>query len=145
MSDIAVKKHYVEFASPGTFVSESTQKEIEGWDIAKAIEMMSGIVERYGARPYGFRFLTYGRGADDLNSREIARSHFYYVNCDILTRDEILTGTDPELRIMRLNVECNGIDRVARTRSGWLGHFPMGDKDEVIEAPALASIVEQSP
>lgn len=139
MSDIAVQKHFVEFYSPGTFMSETSRKEIDSWDTAKAIEMMGSIVERYGARPYGFRFLTYGRSANELDSHEVARSHTYYVNCDILTKDEILADDDPRFKIMRANVECNGIKRIARTRSGWLGHYPMSDADEVIEAPNITT------
>lgn len=137
MSELTVQKHYVEFCSPGTFFSEISRREIDAWDTGKAIEMMSDIKERYGGRPFGFRFLTHGRGADDLNSREIARGHFYYVNCDILTAEEILAGTDPDYATMRTNIEFNGVKRVARTRTGWLGHYPMDDEDEVIEAPHL--------
>ncbi|MDJ0921080.1 MAG: hypothetical protein QNI84_08120 [Henriciella sp.] len=133
-----MQQHYVEFLSPGTFMSESSKREIASWDTAEAIRMMSGIVERHGTRPYGFRFSTRARDPNDLDSREVARSHFYYVNCDVLTAEEVLAETNAENRIMRANVENNGYKRIARTRTGWLGHFPMNDADEVIEAPELA-------
>lgn len=138
MSDITVQQHYVEFQSPGTFLSEVSRKKIDAWDTTTAIEMMREVKERYGARPYGFRFLTFGRGPNDLDSREIARSHFYYVNCDVLTAEEILADDDPNYQIMRSNVRSNGTKRVARTRSGWLGHYPMCDDDQMIEAPDIA-------
>lgn len=137
--EITMQKHFVEFASPGTFFSESTAKEIDSWSVPDAIKLMAGIVERHNARPYGFRFYTMGRGPDDLNASRTAVSHWHFVNCDILTAEEILAGTDPEFRIMRLNVESNGYKRIARTRTGWLAHLPMNDADVAIEAPELLS------
>jgi hypothetical protein len=51
-----MRKHYVTFYSPGTFVSESSTLSIEDWDTAKAVEMAKNIQERHGAKPYGFRW-----------------------------------------------------------------------------------------
>lgn len=132
-----MKKHFVEYASPGTFFAESSSREIAEWSVSDAIKMMAGIVERYNARPYGFRFYTMERGNEDLNASRVAKSHWYFVNCDVLTAEEILADTNPEFRIMRLNVEANGYKRIARTRTGWLAHLPMADEDEAIEAPDL--------
>lgn len=132
-----MKKHFVEYASPGTFFAESSSREIAEWSVSDAIKMMAGIVERYNARPYGFRFYTMERGNEDLNASRVVNSHWYFVNCDVLTAEEILADTNPEFRIMRLNVEANGYKRIARTRTGWLAHLPMADEDEAIEAPDL--------
>lgn len=137
-----MKKHFVEYASPGTFFAESSSREISDWSVPDAIKMMADIVERYNARPYGFRFYTMERGDDDLNASRTATSHFYFVNCDVLTAEEILADTNPDNRIMRLNVEGNGYKRIARTRAGWLAHLPMEDDDEAIEAPELLSARE---
>lgn len=133
-----MKKHFVEYLSPGTFVSEVSNREVASWSVPDAIKMMGEIVERHGARPYGFRFYTMSRGEDDLNASRTARSHIYFVNCDVLTAEEILADDDPRFATMRANVLGNGIKRVARTRHGWLAHLPMSDRDEVIEAPELA-------
>ena len=53
-----MQKHYVTFISPGTFVSESTTKEVDSWDVKTAFEMSKTISERYNATPYAFSFFT---------------------------------------------------------------------------------------
>lgn len=63
-----MEKHFVKFYSAGSFVAEETVKEIDSWDVNKAIEMSKDITERYGAKPYGFRFITKGRTDADLDS-----------------------------------------------------------------------------
>ena len=47
-----MNKHFVTFYSPGSFVAETTTREIESWDIRKAQEMADKISERYDATPY---------------------------------------------------------------------------------------------
>lgn len=64
-----MKKHFVTFFSPGTFVSETSEKPIDSWDVDTAVEMSTQILERHGARPYGFRFSTRERGQEDLDSK----------------------------------------------------------------------------
>ncbi len=46
---MAMQKHFVTFYSPGTFVSEETTNPIGSWDVAAAMKMAHGIVERYAA------------------------------------------------------------------------------------------------
>lgn len=53
-----MEKHFVIFYSPGTFVHETTEKEIAAWNTQAAMDMARGIKERYGATPYGFQFIT---------------------------------------------------------------------------------------
>lgn len=56
-----VTKDYVVFCSPGSFVHETSTKEIDSWDVRKAVEMATEITERYGSKPFGFYFRTKGR------------------------------------------------------------------------------------
>ena len=70
-----MKKHFVTFFSPGTFVSETTEKEIDSWDVEKAKELARSIKERHGATPYGFRFITRSRNDDELDSKVSDRSN----------------------------------------------------------------------
>lgn len=114
-----IQQHYVEFYSPGTFVSESTRKEIDSWDTEKAKAMAKEIVERHGARPYAFRFITRGRGPNDLDAKVINQSGLFYFGCD-------------DDRILISNMENNNITRIAVPRNGWKGHYPIGDKDVVL-------------
>lgn len=75
----AIQQHFVTFYSPGTMVAETTAKPVADWTVDVAVEMARGIKERHGAAPYGFCFTTRGREADDLDSKEIARSPFYWL------------------------------------------------------------------
>lgn len=72
-----MRKHFVTFYSPGTFVAEETELPIDAWDIDKAVKMAHKIVERYEARPYGFRFSTRVRGPNDLDSHREKTSGLY--------------------------------------------------------------------
>ncbi|KQY96411.1 DUF551 domain-containing protein [Brevundimonas sp. Root1423] len=72
---VVVQQHFVLFLSPGTFVAEATEKPVPSWDVATAVAMADSITERHGATPYGFRFITRGRAADELDSRQIAGNH----------------------------------------------------------------------
>lgn len=132
-----VRKHFVKFLSPGTFVAETTTKAIDSWDVAEACRMAEQIVERHGARPYGFRFLTKlvaedipdGEGGSlRVEPKEVASSGVHYLNGTILTLADI--PDDSEHAILRSNMRCNGFDRIVETRNGyrWTQPFNKGDK-----------------
>ncbi len=127
-----VEQHYVEYASPGTFFNEVSRKEIASWNIAEAVKMLKTIKERYGATPYGFRFLTRSRGPDDLDATETASSPFHFYNCRVLTYHDIVSRNDPNDRILLSNMESNNWTRIAEPREGWKGAYPIRDKDIVL-------------
>ncbi len=126
-----MKKHFVEFLSPGTFVSESTTKSISSWDIEKAQELAHDINERHGARPYGFRFSTRERGEDDLDSKETSRSGIYYLGGVIRTIEQVRAENNPDERILLSNMEGNGIDRVIENNNSWR-HTSAFREDDVL-------------
>lgn len=132
--NISVKAHFVTFYSPGTFVAESTTKPIPSWDVDLAVAMMTDIKERHGARPYGFRFTTRGRAADELDSKVIATGPMHYVGGKVETREEIETRNDPSEKILRSNLRMNGYDRIWRTTEGWGWTQPLSSDDVVISA-----------
>jgi len=78
-----MEKHFVQFFSPGTFVSEQSEFEVSTFDKVQAVEKAREIVERHGARPYGFRFVTKTRGEDDLDSHVSYYSGMHYLGGSI--------------------------------------------------------------
>ena len=125
-------RHFVTFYSPGTFVAESTTKEITAWDTVLAIELAAGIVERYGARPFGFRFTTRGREDDDFDSKETAKSGMYYLGGTVQTLTELEAKNDPSESILLSNMRANGWDKVIVSSKGWRWSQPLKDGDIVL-------------
>lgn len=126
-------KHFVEFLSPGTFVSESTTKEISEWSVIKASEMATKIKERHGAIPYGFRFLTRERGEQDLDSKVIDTSGIYYLGGKVLTLEQVKARKDPKDSILISNMEINKIDRIIENTNSYKITLPLGKKDTVLD------------
>lgn len=120
-----MKKHFVTFLSPGTFVSERTTKEISSWDVNQALEMSKNIVERYGATPYCFYFTTRERLSEDFNSREIERSAPHFFGGKVETIEEIMERNDPSEEILRQNMVDNKYHRVWRATKGCACAIPM--------------------
>lgn len=129
-----VKKHFVEFFSPGTFVSEVTARPMDdGWDVDAAVAMADEIFERHGATPYGFRFITKTRGKDDLDSKVTGRSGVYYLGGRIETREEIEDRNDPREVVLRTNMRANDINRVIVNDNSWRFTGPLNDEDVVLD------------
>jgi len=127
-----VKKDYVTFYSPGTMVAETTRREVPSWSVAKVLKILPDIEERYGAKPYGFRFTTMKRGMRDFAPREVAQSNMYYVNCDVQTLEELEERGEKEERILLQNMKTNGWDKIVTTKSGWKWSHPLQDGDIVL-------------
>lgn len=132
---IVMQKHFVTFYSPGTLFAETTTKPIDSWDVDTAVAMSKDIVERYNARPYGFRFSTHGRGKDDLDSRELKSSRMYYIGGKVETLKEIEARNDPMEEILRSNMRCNGWKKIVRSTSGWAWSQPLERGDTVLPTP----------
>jgi len=128
-----MKKHFVTFYSPGTFVAEQTTKPIESWDVEEAVILSRDVKERYGAIPFGFRFSTRERCDDELDSRESKRSKMYYLGGTVLTLEEIKARKDPADATLISNMECNGWDRVLENRNSWRWSAPLEEGDVVLE------------
>ena len=127
-----MKKHFVTFFSPGTFVSEQSTQEIDSWDVEEATKRSKKIMERHGAIPYGFQFSTRERTEDDFDSKEVDRSNTYFINCKIETLTEIEERNNPDEEILRSNMRGNGYDSVAVTIEGWKGTYPIQEGDVVL-------------
>ena len=127
-----MEKHFVEFLSPGTFVSESTTKPIDAWDVETAVIMASDIMERHNARPYGFRFLTRTRDDADLDSKVSATSGIYYLGGDIFTREQVEARNLPGEEILRSNMRANDIAKIVINTNSWKFTAPLRDGDTVL-------------
>ncbi len=118
-----ITKNYVVFYSPGTFFAESTSKEIDSWDTEKAIALSKEITERYGARPYGFRFKTLERDENDASmfpqTKETKTSGMYFLGGTIYTLEQIKARNDPNDRILIRNMESNGVNRVVENTNSY--------------------------
>ena len=129
---MGMSQHFVSFYSPGTFFAEETTREIDAWDVDAAAAMADAIVERYEARPYGFRFSTRARDDDQLDSRVVTKSAMYYLGGKIETLAEIEARNDPEERVLRENMRGNGWDRIVTGNNPWRWSQPLGPNDVVL-------------
>jgi hypothetical protein len=127
-----MQKHFVQFLSPGTFVSEMTEKPIDSWDVEAAVLMAADIKERYGAKPYGFRFTTRERGDDDLDSKQSAQSGIYYLGGKVETLAEVEARNDPKERILLANMKGNGIDKIVINDNSWRFTAALHENDVVL-------------
>ena len=128
-----MEKHFVTFFSPGTMVAETTTKGIASWNVEEAKRMAGEIKERRGAKPYGFQFTTRGRGKNDLDSKVVDRSLFYYLGGVVLTIEEIKARNSPKDSTLISNMECNGWDRIIQNDNSWRWVQPLEDGDVVLD------------
>lgn len=138
-----MERHFVTFYSPGTFVVEMTERPIDSWDVDAAIAMAAEIVERYNARPYGFRFSTRTREEDDLDSKVSATSPMHYFAGTISTLEEVKARDLPDEKILRSNMECNGYDRIITTETPWKWTQPLEPEDIVLAVPSPRALETQ--
>lgn len=146
-----MKKHYVTFVSPGTFVSESTTKPIESWSPETACYLARDIVERYGATPYGFYFTTV-LTADDVpdgqggflkvEKKEIDRSGTHFLGGEISNYDEVVDRNDPEERILRDNMRGNRYHYIIVNKNSYKSTMEFKVKDVVVD-PATGKVIDR--
>jgi hypothetical protein len=128
-----MKKHFVTFLSPGSFVSEQNTEEIESWDVDKAMKMARNIKQRHGATPYGFYFTTRERGENDFNSKQTEESNMYHLGGDVYTLEDIINRNDPRDNILISNMKCNKWDRVIENNNSWRNTQPLNKDDVVLD------------
>ena len=91
------------------------------------------VTERYGATPYGFKFLTKSRGDDDLDSSVSAKSCMYYLSGKVETLEEVKARATDRDRILVSNMEINGYDRIVTSTRGFSWTQPLNEGDVVLE------------
>ncbi|MGI9502953.1 MAG: hypothetical protein ACR2RE_07865, partial [Geminicoccaceae bacterium] len=85
------------------------------------------------AKPYGFRFTCRGRDAEDLDSRVIKTSNFYWLGGKIETMEELEERNDPSERILRSNMKTNGWDKVIVNTNSYRWTQPLGQDDVILD------------
>lgn len=144
----ATTKHFVTFYSPGTFVSEQTTREIGEWDPRAAVALAEQIVERYGAKPYGFRFETRSCAPDvddgaggviEGAQKTMKTSGLHFLGGRLDTIDDVERRNDPKESILRSNMRGNRIPIVCVNVNSWRATMPF-EADSVIIGPDGAVI-----
>lgn len=128
-----MERHFVTFYSPGTFVAETSEHPVESWDTDVAVKIAFDVVERYGARPYGFKFSTRTRGDADLDSKVSKTSGTYYLGGKVETIDEVRARNYPSERILLSNMERNGYNRIIVNTNSWKWTQPLRKDDVVLD------------
>jgi len=128
-----IEKHFVRFYSPGTFCSETTEKEIDSWDVEEAVKLSREIKERHSATPYGFCFFTKSRSDQELDSKIISTSNMYYLGGTVYTLQDILDRNDPNDKILISNMKMNRYDRVIENTNSWKITQLLNKDDVVLE------------
>jgi hypothetical protein len=124
------EKHFVTFYSPGTFVSETSTKEIDSWNVDQAVAMARNIKERHAATPFGFAFET--QVSDGWEPKTVRKSGMYYLGGRLLTIDDI-PDTD-ENKTLRWNMKYNNIETVIENTNSWKTTMPFDkNKDTLLE------------
>ncbi len=144
------RKHFVTFLSPGTFMSEQTTKPIDAWDSVQAVVMSEKIVERHGAKPYGFYFTTClvtgpvpdGEGGTlNVESKEVERSGMHHLGGKVESYDEV----DPKEEVLRRNMDWNDYAYVCTTTNSYRHTAIFDEKDVVVDATGQVTERGNSP
>jgi len=136
-------KHTVSFNSPGTFFAESSVKDIDSWDVKKAVQMADSILERYNAKPYSFKFATYKTHPSlvdeegneyEVKARFLKESGTYFLGGKLETYDEVIARNDPKEEILRSNMRGNDMWIVCINTNSYRSVQPFNEKDKVVDA-----------
>lgn len=134
-----MKRNFVIFFSPGTFMAEESERPIATWDVPTAVTISRTITERYGAKPYGFCFITRSRTAKELNSRVEKQSPMYYLGGTVLTLQDVESRNDPRDHILLSNMRNNGWDRVIQNDNSLRWTQPLEPTDVVLDMSHFSS------
>jgi len=128
-----LQQHFVTFSSPGTLVAEQTTKPIAAWDVELATTMAHDIVERYNTKPFAFQFSTRQREDDELDSKIVALSGFYYLGGLVLSLDEVKARPGIATDILIRKMEANGWQRIIVNDNSWRWVAPLLEGDTVLD------------
>lgn len=137
-----MRRHYVTFMSPGTFVAETREVAIHRWDVETASKLAAGIVERHGARPFGFRFSTrVERGPVDdgeggtlrVEPRTVEQSGMYYLGGEVQRYTDLIRRPDSSSALTS-NMRGNGWPLCIVVVNGYRSTHPFEPTDAIVRA-----------
>lgn len=137
------RKHTVTFLSPGTLFSESTTKDIDSWDTKQAVKMAEKIMERHGAKPYGFQFETWKThspvsdgegGVLEVRPKLEKKSGVYFLGGKLETYDDVVKRNLDSENILRSNMRGNEYWVVCVNTNSYKSTLPFGEEDKVVDA-----------
>lgn len=146
----AVEKHYVVFYSPGTIFHETRQQPIESWGIPEACMRARNVVERHGAKPFAFTFITVltadpipdGRGGMlNVEEKQIAKSSLHFLGGMVQCYDDLLANPEGQ-EILISNMRYNNIPYVVVNENSYRSFNPFGEHDVVVD-PATGAIISR--
>jgi hypothetical protein len=123
-------KHFVKFLSPGTFLDEITTLGVSSWNIKEAKELAKTIVERHGAKPYGFKFFT--TKTEDAKDHRTVHSSTYFLGGKVLTLEEV-EQTMSEEKILIENMRMNKWDKIIINDNSYKAIRPFLSDDILVE------------
>jgi len=133
VKDKKMKKHFVHFLSPGTFVHEESIKEIDSWDIEEAKELARGIKERNGVMPFAFYFTTRELNEGDFDSKKTDESVRYYLGGVTESIEDVIRRNDPKESILLSNMISNGWNKIIINTNSWKVTQPLEENDVVLD------------
>ena len=148
------REHFVEFYSPGTFIDETDVRPIASWDPKKAAKMAQKVIQRYGARPYGFSFFTAivsqpisdGEGGKlEVKPKRVESSGMYHLGGTILSYDDIQKRNDSKDSILLSNMSCNDMWLVVENTNSYRSTHPFNEKDVLVDSDGNVVIEGNSP
>ena len=132
---------FVTFVSPGTFFAETTTLPIASRDLSLAVKMSRKITERYGSRPYGFRFETRivadpipdGCGGSlAVEPKTVDTSSMHFLGGKVETFADVERRADPKESILCGNMSGNGMWIVVTTTSPYRSTCEFKPADVVV-------------
>ena len=136
------RKHFVVFYSPGTLFSEESELPIVRWDPKLAVLASRHILERYNAKPYGFRFSTqlcsdpisdWEGGTLEVAPKEVATSAMYFITGSLVTLDDVEARKDEKDFTLILNMKANNYPIVVVNENSFRSTLPFREEDVVVD------------
>lgn len=149
-----MRKHFVTFLSPGTFVSESSTKPIEAWRPEAAVQLVRNIIERHGATPFAFYFTTCIVPDEPVVSegvqlavvpREVEKSGRHFICGELERWDDVERRNLPSEETLRFNMRGNGVPIVVTGASGYRWTHTFEECDCIVDVRGAIAVRGDEP